>query len=1234
MTRPSSDNTVRRQPFTSSLSAIFHPQYTTNENHLVIYLRIAQLQADNSVSLLPCYALIDSGATNNFISAAFVKRHKLECFPKPEPQALYVIDGRPIESGAVTHSCNLKLRFEGTSQTITTDIVQIGNYPIILGLPWLRRHNPQIDWKRRTITLPAAAGHSAIELRALPYVPNLETTKEESAQMDIEFTDAASIQASAEQEGSTNGTLFYHDTDAMQLGAVDDRLPRAAAFPESLPDTPEYINELKGLVPSEYHDLLSVFSQKKADTLPPHRPYDLSIVTEDNKTPPFGPIYSLSEIELKALSAWLEENLSKGFIRASQSPAGAPILFVKKKDGSLRLCVDYRALNNITIKNRYPLPLIPEALDRLRKAKIFTKMDLKGAYNLVRIKQGDEWKTAFRTRYGHFECLVMPFGLTNAPAAFQHFMNDVFRDLLDHKVLVYLDDILIFSESPEQHTADVRQVMQRLLDHNLYCAPNKCEFSTTRTEFLGFIITPDGVSMAQNKVSAIIDWPLPTKVKELQQFLGFANFYRRFILGYSRIISPLTRLLKKDSEFNVDESAKAAFGRIKSAFTDASFLKHFDPSLPTIMETDASDYAISGVLSQYHGKTLFPVAFMSRKMNPAERNYEIHDKELLAIVEAVKLWRHYLEGLASAFIILTDHQALQYFQTSKTLTRRQARWSEVINHHKYVIRYRPGAQSGKPDALSRRPDFGAGGKASEAEPLVLLRPLEISATIRVFSSTSDLLPDIKRYQRQDPLILPYIEAIESGDRDDVSEAWHIREDILITRGLIYVPDYEDIKVRILQQAHDSKEVGHPGQAKTLEIVRRNFYWPGMRTFINAYINTCDLCQRNKSAHHSRYGLLQSLPVPIGPWRSLSMDHITDLPRSAGYNAVLVVADRLTKQAHFIKAKTTDDSRILARQYLDNVFRLHGLPTDIVSDRGTTFTSTWWREFLSMLNVKPNLSTAFHPQTDGQTERIHQTLELHLRTYCDYLQDDWSELLPLAEFAYNSAHHSSIGMSPFFANYGYHPRLSLTLHDEKSPAAYNHVLELQETHEKAKESITAALEKQAYWADKRRMTPPDFEEGDKVWLLRRNIHTTRPSSKLDAKKLGPFVIEKKVSDTAFRLTLPGTMRIHPTFHVSLLEKYNENRFPQRQIEQPPPPIVNPSGGVSYIAEQILSSRMYQDRLDYFIHWQGYPVEDRTWAWASDWADNDPLVVNFHTRHPDQPGHYRLGRARADARGTRA
>jgi transposase InsO family protein len=827
----------------------------------------------------------------------------------------------------------------------------------------------------------------------------------------------------------------------------------------------------------------------------------------------------------------------------------------------------------------------------------------------------------------------MPFGLTNAPAAFQHFMNDVFRDLLDIIVLIYLDDILVYSESVEQHASHVREVLKRLIQHKLWVAPHKCEFNTTKTEFLGFIVSSSGVSMAQDKINAVTDWPMPTKVKELQQFLGFANFYRRFIQGYSRICAPLTRLLKKDAKFIPDAAAIAAFKQIKSAFTGSAILKHFDPTLETTIETDASDYAISGILSQYHGKLLFPVAFMSRKMNPAERNYEIHDKELLAIVEAVKIWRHYLEGLKSAFVILTDHQALQYFQTSKTLTRRQARWSEIINHHKYKIKYRPGDKSGKPDALSRRPDFSAGSRADEAEPLIVLRP-QVSATIRVFNSTSALLPDIKTYQGQDPAIADILEALQTEDRDDVPEAWQLREDILTTRGLIYVPDYDDIKVRILQQAHDSMEIGHPGQAKTLEIVRRNFYWPGMRAFINEYINSCDACQRNKSVHHAKYGLLHSLPVPTGPWRSLSMDHITDLPRSSGFNCILVVADRLTKQAHFICAKKTDDARTLARQYLDNIFRLHGLPTDIVSDRGTTFTSAWWTAFLSMLKVKPNLSTAFHPQTDGQTERIHQTLELHLRTFCDYMQDNWSELLPIAEFAYNSCHHSSIGMSPFFANYGYHPRLSITAHDSPSPDAQHRVEQLYATHEFAKDSIQKAQKQQAYWANKKRLTAPAFEVGQKVWLLRRNIKTMRPSDKLDAKKLGPFTIEAKVGSAAYKLALPGTMQVHPTFHVSLLEKYIPNTHPARQIEPPAPPVVAPNGQLAYEVEQILDSRMHHGRLDYFVHWKGYPVEERTWMWATDLPDEAEQVIDFHTRYPQKPGYRRLGRGRDRARRAHA
>jgi hypothetical protein len=1075
-------------------------------------------------------------------------------------------------------------------------------------MPWLRKFNPDIDWRKGKVTLQESTLPPKA-LSSLPLVPSIATLNPKSFELALSVP------------GSQPGLLFF---SPKSLGISATELdPATGPFEKDLPDPPDYVQTLKAKVPAQYHDLLEAFSKRKADTLPPHRPYDLSIDLEEGKRPPFGPIYPLSELELKTLHAWIEENLSKGFIRASKSPAGAPILFVKKKDGSLRLCVDYRALNNITVKNRYPLPLIPEALDRLRKSKVYTKIDLRGAYNLVRVKSGDEWKTAFRTRYGHFECLVMPFGLTNAPAVFQHFMNDVFRDLLDVKVLVYLDDILVFSDDPAHHPDDVRTVLQRLIDHGLYAKAEKCEFSVDKTEFLGFIVSPDGVSMAPDKVEAITSWPAPTSMKLLQQFLGFANFYRRFIEGYSRIISPLTRLLKKDAKWHFDARAQEAFDRLKSAFTSASFLRHFDPSLDTIIETDSSDYAISAILSQYHGKILHPVAFMSRKMVPAELNYEIHDKELLAIVEAVKIWRHYLEGLSRPFTILTDHQALQYFQSAKTLTRRQARWSEMINHHKYQIKYRSGDKNGKPDALSRRPDYSAGAKASEAAPQQLLRPLQISASL-VTSPTSRVRDMIIQQLPRDPAIQDIIASLKTPEpRSSAPTGYEIEDGFLLHNGLIYVPDYEPLKVELLQQAHDSIISGHPGTAKTLETLRRNFTWPKMNQFVQEYIRSCDACQRNKSVHHSKYGLLQPLPVPTGPWRSLSMDHIVELPPSRGSDSILVVVDRFTKQAKFIPANKSDNAKTLASQFLTHVFREHGLPSDIVSDRGATFTSHWWKEFLKMLDVRPNLSTAFHPQSDGQTERVNQTVEQHLRIFCDYLQDDWVDLLPLAEFSYNSSYHSSLGMSPFFANKGYNPRLTITLSETPVPSAKEHLQRLKSVHETCRSNIKKALDQHAFWANKRRLPAPDFKPGDSVWLLRRNVKTLRPSDKLDAKKLGPFRIDKPVGKSAFRLQLPDSVKIHPVFHVSLLERYFPNTLPSRPTpEHPDPEIID--GEEHWQVEAILDSQLHRRQLRYLVHWQGFDESDRSWIPASEFHDDDQLVVDFHTKYPDKPGFSRINR----------
>jgi hypothetical protein len=469
--------------------------------------------------------------------------------------------------------------------------------------------------------------------------------------------------------------------------------------------TPTDEELFKKQVPAEYHEYRDVFSEQDAKTLPPHRNYDLKIETVDNQDPPFGKIYNMSATELEALKNYIDEMLGKGFIRSSSSPSGAPVLFVKKKNGSLRLCVDYRGLNRITIRNRYPLPLSGDLMDRLGEAKIFSKIDLRVGYNNVRIAEGHEWKTAFRTRYGSYEYLVMPFGLTNAPSAFQHFMNDIFHDLLDVCVVVYLDDILIYSADEEIHKVHVRQVLERLRRHELHARPEKSFFHTDTIEYLGVMVSPQGISMDPAKVETITRWPEPQNVKEVQSFLGFSNFYRRFIDNYSGITKALTNLTRKDQLFEWTNACQSAFDLLKKAFTQAPVLCHFSPDQPIVMECDASDYAIAGILSQYDNNgDIHPLAFFSRTMQSAELNYDIYDKELLAIVDCFRLWRPYLEGSKYTIQVYTDHNNLQYFTTMKQLSRRQARWSERLSGFDFTINYRPGHLGAKPDALTRQPD--------------------------------------------------------------------------------------------------------------------------------------------------------------------------------------------------------------------------------------------------------------------------------------------------------------------------------------------------------------------------------------------------------------------------------------------------------------------------------------------------------------------------------------------------
>ncbi|KAI2655957.1 Transposon Tf2-9 polyprotein [Labeo rohita] len=587
---------------------------------------------------------------------------------------------------------------------------------------------------------------------------------------------------------------------------------------------PEELDDLSG-VPREYHDLRAVFSRSWAASLPPHRPYDCSIDLIPGSTPPRGKLYSLSNPEREALKKYLSESLAAGTIVPSSSPAGTGFFFVAKKDGSLRPCIDYRGLNDITIKNRYPLPLMSSAFEILQGAKIFTKLDLRNAYHLVRIKEGDEWKTAFNTQLGHFEYRVLPFGLANAPSVFQALVNDVLWDMLNIFVFVYLDDILIFSPSVSDHVQHVRRVLQRLLENRLFVKAEKCVFHVKSVTFLGHVVSADGISMDLAKVRAVIDWPIPDSRTALQRF---ANFYRHFIRNFSQVAAPLTALTSTQTHFVWSESAQEAFDKLKKLFSSAPILITPDTTCQFIVEVDASNVGVGAVLSQRSplDNRVHPCAFFSHRLSPAERNYDVGNRELLAIRLALGEWRHWLEGAALPFLVWTDHRNLANIRSAKRLNARQARWALFFDRFNLTISYRPGSKNTKPDALSRQFE-------SPDDP----PPLE------------SILPKGR-----------VVGAVVWGIEQQVKRALsHVTIPRGCPEGKLFVP--ESVRSAVLRWSHASRLAVHPGVRGTLTSVHQRFWWPAIVRDVRRYVASCPVCAQSKSSNSPPAGLLRPLPIP-------------------------------------------------------------------------------------------------------------------------------------------------------------------------------------------------------------------------------------------------------------------------------------------------------------------------------------------------------------------------------------
>lgn len=1128
--------------------------------------------------------LVDSGSSGNFISTSFVERHNLDQTPSfdSEPSlGVTLADGRRHR----THGTMIgaPLCVSTYQDQVDLHCLPLGGFDVILGLPWLEEVNPHIDWRERTLSFRRDQKEHVLNPSWSLQCISASDVRREVRKKNVDEVYMVRVQP-------------IDDQTELQVNAVQASESTSA-------------NPAEQRMLHEYRD---VFGELPPG-LPPEREVDHRIELVPGSTPASRPMIRMAPAQQDELKKQLQELTDMGFIQPSKSPYGAPVLFVKKKDGTMRMCVDYRALNSITIKNRYPLPRIDELFDRLQGAKVFSKIDLRSGYHQIRIHADDVPKTAFRTRYGHFEFLVLPFGLTNAPATFMHLMHQIFRPLLDSFVLVFLDDILIYSRTPEEHEQHVRQVLQLLRKHRLYAKPSKCELFRERVEFLGHMIDRDGLRMMSDKVRAVREWPVPASVEEVRSFLGTVGYYRKFIHMFSDVAAPITELLQKGTKFHWDQSQQQAFEQLKDAISKEPVLTLPDPSRPYVVTTDASGFAVGATLSQDVGRGLQPIAFLSKKMLPAERNYPVHEQELLAIIVALREWRHYLSGARFTIQVRTDHKSLRHFQSQPHLSPRQTRWLDLLAEFDFEIQYQEGKSNVVADGLSRRPDHKQ--PASQDQPstkpeehrLANMNQSDAAVSVAATTVQVDLKQSIAAAYAADPKCQNILANPTQHPEYCVSP-----EDGLIrdSTGRVLIPSDSKLKTGIMHECHDSRTAGHLGSAKTVELVARRFTWPNMHREIKVYVSTCVSCQRNKPALQLPGGLLQPLPIPERPWSMVTMDLITSLPRTRrGHDAIVVFVDKLTKMAHYAATVTTVDAPRLADIFFTEVVRHHGLPESIVSDRDPRFVSLFWKALWQQVGTRLRMSTGYHPETDGQTERQNRTLEEMLRAYVSYLQDDWDCFLVPAEMAYNNTVQASSKQTPFFLNCGQHPRLALDVAvqpavQSNNPTAAERISELHRRIELAKKELQRAQQRQAKYADESRREI-QLAEGDRVLLSTENLQLKdrERTKKLLGKYIGPFIVRRIASKVAYELELPASMKIHPVFHVSKLKPYRDGaaEWPERKqddLQRPPPELLNEDGEEEWEVEKILNRRTRQTgrsgrRVEYLVLWRGYPEWEATW-----------------------------------------
>ncbi|WVZ84441.1 hypothetical protein U9M48_031473 [Paspalum notatum var. saurae] len=857
--------------------------------------------------------------------------------------------------------------------------------------------------------------------------------------------------------------------------------------------------------------LLDSFSAIFAEPagLPPQRAHDHRITLKPGAQPVAVRPYRYLAAHKDELERQCAAMLEQGIFRRSDSPFSSPVLLVKKADGSWRFYVDYRTLNALTVKDAFPIPV-------------------------------DVHKTAFRTHDRLYEFLVMAFGLCNAPATFQALMNDVLRPFLRRFVLVFFDDILIYSKTWADHLRHLRAVLDMLRRHHLFVKRSKCAFAAASVAYLGHVILAAGVAMDPAKVQAILDWPALRSVRAVRSFLGLAGYYRKFVHNYGTMEAPLTALTKK-AGFAWDDGATAAFAALKAAVTSAPVLAMPDFAKTFVVECDASSHGFGAVLVQEG----HPVAFFSRPIAPRHRALAAYERELIGLVQAVRHCRPYLWG--RQFVVKTDHYSLKYLLDQRLAMIPQHHWVGKLLGFDFSVKYRSGATNVVADALSRR-------------------DIEEGELLAVSVHRFDFISRLRHAQALDPALVAVHDEVRAGT---CAAPWVVTDGMVTFDGRLYIPAASPLLPEIIAAVHND---GHEG--------------------------------RYKFEHLHPTGLLHPLPVPSVVWADIGLDFVEALPRVHGKTVILSVVDRFSKYCHFIPLAHAYTAESVAQAFFTDIVRLHGVPRSMVSDRDPVFTSSFWRELMRLMGTKLHMSSAFHPQSDGQTEAANRVIVMYLRCFTGDCPRQWLRWLPWAEYIYNMAHQSSLRDTPFRVVYGREPPSIRSY--EPGETRVEAVAQEMEAREAFLADVryrleqAQAVQKHHYDKSHRLVT---YQVGDWALLrLRQRAAASLPrtvTGKLKPRYVSPYRVSELINDVAVRLELPPGAHLHDVFHVGVLKK-----FVGAPPESPPvlPPILD--GAVVPDPARVVRARLARGVRQVLVQWRGEPAASATWENYDDFRAQHP------------------------------